>query len=145
LHNCIAHQDYTLKGRIAVVEAPETLLFTNLGEFLPGSVEEVIRRDAPPELYRNQFLVDEMMNLNMIDTIGSGIKRMFETQRQRNFPMPDYELNEPGSVKVRIIGKVVDKKYTRMLVAKSDLELMDVVALDKIQKGDRSRLVNSNG
>lgn len=135
LHNCIAHQDYMLGGRINVIEETESLLFTNVGDFLPGSVEEVIQRDAPPEFYRNRFLAEAMVNLNLIDTIGSGIKRMFETQRRRNFPMPDYDLSEPGRVRVRIIGKVVDEKYSRMLMAKSDLELMDVVALDKVQKG----------
>ena len=40
-----------------------------------------------------------MVSLNMIDTIGSGIKRMFRYQRQRFFPMPDYDLKEPGRVK----------------------------------------------
>jgi ATP-dependent DNA helicase RecG len=135
LHNCIAHQDYALGGRINVVEEPESLLFTNLGVFLPGSVEEVIRRDAPPELYRNRHLAEAMVNLNLIDTIGSGIKRMFTQQRRRNFPMPDYDLTEPGRVKVRIIGKVIDEKYTRMLSARPDLDLLDVIALDKVQKG----------
>ncbi len=38
-------------------------------------------------------------------------------------------------MKVRIIGKVIDEKYTRMLMARSDLDLMDVIALDKVQKG----------
>jgi ATP-dependent DNA helicase RecG len=71
----------------------------------------------------------------MIDTIGSGIKRMFTKQRQRNFPMPDYDLSEKGRVKVRIIGKVIDEKYTRMLMARTDLDLLDVIALDKVQKG----------
>jgi ATP-dependent DNA helicase RecG len=135
LHNCIAHQDYTLGGRINVVEDPESLLFTNLGEFLPGSVEEVIRRDAPPELYRNRLLAEAMVNLNMIDTIGSGIKRMFTTQRQRNFPMPDYDLSEARRVKVRIVGKVIDERYTRMLMQRTDLGLVEVIALDKVQKG----------
>jgi ATP-dependent DNA helicase RecG len=135
LHNAIAHQDYTQGARINVVEEPESLLFTNVGEFLPGSVEEVIRRDAPPELYRNRFLAEAMVNLNMIDTIGSGIKRMFTKQRQRYFPMPDYDLSEPGRVKVRIIGKVLDEKYTRVLMNRSELVLLDVIALDKVQKG----------
>jgi ATP-dependent DNA helicase RecG len=134
LHNSIAHEDYTQAGRINVVEEPDSLLFTNLGEFLPGSVEEVIRRDSPPDFYRNRSLAEAMVNLNMIDTIGSGIKRMFRVQRQRFFPMPDYDLKEPGRVKVRIIGKVMDEKYTRMLMSRSDLELMDVIALDKVQK-----------
>jgi ATP-dependent DNA helicase RecG len=135
LHNCIAHQDYRLHGRINVVEEPDSLLFTNLGDFLPGSIEEVILMDAPPEFYRNRFLAEAMVNLNMIDTIGSGIKRMFTMQRQRNFPMPDYNLNEPGRVKVRIIGKVIDDRYTRVLIERTDLGLWEVIALDKVQKG----------
>jgi restriction endonuclease S subunit len=68
---------YPMGGRINVVETPDTLLFTNLGSFLPGTVEEMIRSDALPEIYRNPFLAQAMVNLNMIDTIGSGIKRMF--------------------------------------------------------------------
>ncbi len=134
LHNCIAHQDYTQRGRINVVEEAESLIFTNLGDFLPGSVEEVIKSDAPPELYRNRFLAEAMVNLNMIDSIGSGIRRMFIKQRQRNFPMPDYTLHHLGRVKVRLLGKVLDERYTRMLIAKTDLDLMDVIALDKVQK-----------
>ena len=135
LHNCIAHEDYPKGGKINVVETPTSLLFTNVGMFLPGTVEEVIVRDAPPEVYPNRFLAEAMVNLNMIDTIGSGIKRMFTRQRQRNFPMPDYDLGEKERVKVRVIGEVIDDKYTRMLMARTDLDLLDVIALDKVQKG----------
>jgi len=93
LHNCIAHQDYELRGRINIVENPNELIFTNVGNFIPGNVETVITQDSPPEIYRNRFLADAMFNLNMIDTIGSGIKRMFEIQRNRFFPLPDYDLS----------------------------------------------------
>ena len=44
LNNCIAHQDYTKNGRINVVELNDQLVFTNLGSFIPGSVEKVIFR-----------------------------------------------------------------------------------------------------
>jgi ATP-dependent DNA helicase RecG len=135
LHNAIAHQDYTKGGRINIVEEAESLLFTNVGEFIPGSVEEAIRRDAPPEIYQNRFLAEAMVSLNMIDTIGSGIKRMFLRQKERSFPMPDYDLTEPGRVRVRIIGKILNERYTRMLMARTDLDLMAVIALDKVQKG----------
>ena len=133
LHNAIVHQDYAKGGHINVVEEPDSLLFTNLGDFLPGSVEEVIRLDSPPELYRNRLLAEAMVSFNMIDTIGSGIKRMFTKQRERFPPLPDYDLNELGRVKVRIIGKVIDEKYTRMLMVRTNLDLMDVIALDKVQ------------
>jgi len=134
LHNAIAHQDYTQAGRINIIEESESLLVTNLGHFIPGTVEEVIRRDAPPEKYRNPFLAGAMVNLNMIDTIGSGIKRMFQKQRQRFFPMPDYDLSESERVRVRLFGKILDENYTRFLIEKADLNLLDVMSLDKVQK-----------
>jgi ATP-dependent DNA helicase RecG len=134
LHNCIAHQDYPMGGRINVVETPDTLLFTNLGSFIPGTVEEMILSDAPPEIYRNPFLAHAMVNLNMIDTIGSGIKRMFTRQRERSFPLPDYELDDPKKVAVRLTGQVLDENYTQLLLSQTELDLMDVIALDKVQK-----------
>ncbi len=93
LHNCIAHQDYCLTGRINIVEKSDSLLFVNSGRFIPGSIENVILGDAPPDQYRNRFLAQAMVNLNMIDTIGSGVKRIFKIQRERFFPMPDYDLS----------------------------------------------------
>ena len=134
LHNCIAHQDYTMCGRINLVETPDTLLFTNLGSFIPGTVEKMILSDAPPEVYRNPFLAHAMVNLNMIDTIGSGIKRMFTRQRERSFPMPDYELQDPKKVIVRLTGQVLDENYTQLLLSQTELDLMDVIALDRVQK-----------
>lgn len=135
LHNCIAHQDYELGGRINVVERSDELLFTNLGTFLPGSVENVISTDAPLEQYRNYFLANAMVNLNMIDIIGSGIKKMFNLQRQRHFPLPDYDLDEPKRVKVRILGKIIDENYTRLLIKRPDLDMKTVIYIDKVQKG----------
>jgi ATP-dependent DNA helicase RecG len=135
LHNCIAHQDYSKAGRIIVVEQPDSLLFTNLGAFYPGSVEEVVVRDSPQEYSANPWLAQAMVNLNMIDTIGSGIKRTLRIQRERNFPMPTYDLSELERVKVRLIGQIIDPNYTRMLMSQTNLDLLDVIALDKVQKG----------
>ena len=134
LHNCIAHQDYTLGGRINVVETSDALLFTNLGSFIPGTVEDMIQSDSPPEIYRNPFLAQAMVNLNMIDTIGSGIKRMFMRQRDRSLPMPDYELDDPCKVVVRLTGRILDENYTQLLMSQAELDLLDVIALDKVQK-----------
>jgi ATP-dependent DNA helicase RecG len=134
LHNCIAHQDYNLGGRINVVETPDHLTLTNLGSFLPGSVETVVEQDAPPELYRNPFLAEAMVNLNMIDTQGGGIKRMFAKQRARFFPLPDFDLSDPGRVMVTIAGRILDERYTQLLMEKTDLDLRSVMLLDKVQK-----------
>src|SRR5262249_34965225 len=81
LDNCIAHQEYPRGGRINFVEQDDSLLFTNLGSFIPGTIERAIERDSPEEFYRNPWLAQAMVNLNMIDTIGSGVKRMFRKQK----------------------------------------------------------------
>lgn len=134
LHNAIAHQDYGLRGRINVVETPGALLITNVGGFLPGDVDKVIRQDAPLEIYRNPFLAEAMVNLNMIDTQGGGIKRMFERQMHRFFPMPDYNLIEPDRVQVNLPGSILDEQYSRLLMERADLDLWQVIQLDRVQK-----------
>jgi len=137
VHNCIAHQDYALRGRIVAVEFPDRVLLTNVGDFLPGDVETVIRQDAPQAIYRNPFLADAMVELNLIDTQGGGIKRMFETQRRRSFPLPDYDLTDTSRVAVTIHGRILDEHYTRLLMEGLDLDLDLVMLLDRLQKGMR--------
>jgi len=134
LHNCIAHQDYQLRGRVIVVEFPDHVILTNVGDFLPGDIETVIRQDAPQSIYRNTFLADAMVELNLIDTQGGGIKRMFETQRKRSFPLPDYDLVTPGVVTVSLNGRILDERYTRLLLERTDLDLEQVILLDRVQK-----------
>lgn len=134
LHNCIAHQDYELRGKINIVENPDELIFDNVGSFIPGNVETVIMQDSPPEIYRNPFLAHAMVNLNMIDTIGGGIKKMFKTQMQRFFPLPDYDLTQPEKVIVKISGRVLNENYTKLLIKNADMDLFTVMLLDKVQK-----------
>lgn len=133
INNCIAHQDYAKSGRINVIETDDQLIFTNYGSFIPGSVEKVIREDAPEEFYRNRFLATAMVNLKMVDTIGSGIRKIFNFQRVRFFPMPDYDLSD-NKVKVTIIGKNLDLKYATVLAQNQDLTLEEIIMLDKVQK-----------
>ena len=141
LNNCIAHQDYTLNGKINVVEHEDgKIIFINSGKFIPSSIEEVVISDAPEPIYRNPFLVEAMINLNMIDAIGSGIKRMFNIQRKKYFPLPDYEFTA-DKVKLTITGKVVDMNYARKVAAIPDLTLTDIIALDKVSK---SKVLNNN-
>lgn len=135
LHNAIAHQDYRRHGRIIVVEFPDRVLVTNVGDFLPGDIETVIRQDAPQALYRNPFLADAMVELNLIDTQGGGIKRMFETQRRRSFPLPDYDLGKPNEVTLSLTGRILDERYTRLLMERADIDLLQVMLLDRVQKG----------
>ncbi len=133
INNCIAHQDYSKSGMIDVAEREDQLEFSNIGSFIPGSIERVIIDNAPEKYYRNQFLCNAMVNLNMVDTIGSGIIKMFNFQRNRFFPLPDYDFSN-GQVKVKIIGKVIDIEYARILAKNQELTLAEIMILDKVQK-----------
>ena len=135
LNNAIAHQDYHRHGRIVVVEFPDRILLTNCGDFLPGDIEKVIQENAPQPIYRNPFLADAMVELNLIDTQGGGIKRMFDNQRRRSFPLPDYNLSDPSLVTVSIPGRILDERYSRLLMERTDLDLGLVMLLDRVQKG----------
>lgn len=143
LHNCIAHQDYGLGGKINVIEHPDRLVFANLGSFTPPSVEWMLEHQSPPEHYRNHWLIDGMVRLRMIDQIGSGIRRMFEMQRERFFPLPDFLIEDVSlgmpRVEVTISGKVLDTKYTQALMHVPDLDLHQVLLLDRVQKGQPLR------
>ncbi|MCU4306232.1 putative DNA binding domain-containing protein [Acinetobacter ursingii] len=134
LNNCIAHQDYRMGGNISIVEKEDsTLNLRNHGEFIPKSINNVIDNNAPEQLYRNRLLVEAMVNLKMIDTIGSGIRRMFKIQSERFFPLPDYDFSD-NQVSVTITGKVIDLNYAKKLAIVKDLTLHDIMLLDKIQK-----------
>lgn len=134
LNNCIAHQDYTMGGKIILIEKEDgELIFSNSGDFIPSSVEDVIKSDAPENRYRNPFLSNAMVNLNMIDTIGSGIKKLFNIQKNKFFPLPEYDLSD-HKVKVTITGKVLDLNYARKLAEDKTLSLFEIMLLDKVQK-----------
>lgn len=133
LHNCIAHQDYRQNQRIIVTERPDRLVLENAGRFFEGAPEDYVRGDKTPRGYRNPYLVQAMVELNMIDQMGYGIQRMYETQRRRYLPMPDYEVTGDAVV-MTVYGGVVDPAYTRVLMENGGLNLADVLALDRVQK-----------
>ena len=132
LNNAIAHQDYGRYGMINVIEEEDRLIFTNLGSFIPNSIKNVLINDAPEEHYRNRFLATAMVELGMVDTIGSGIRRMFNKQRERLFPMPDYDFSD-NKVKVTIVGKVMDIDYAMLLTRDKSLNLLEIEMLSRVQ------------
>lgn len=134
LNNAIAHQDYSKGARINVVEFEDDhLVFSNYGSFLPKSVEDVVLNDTPEEVYRNPFLVEAMKNLDMIETQGGGIRKIFNFQKQRFFPLPDYNF-EDNKVKVTITGKILDDNFAKIIIKNSNLGLDEIILLDKVQK-----------
>lgn len=136
LHNCIAHQDYTMQQRINFVENPTYLYYSNVGSFIPGTLENALTNEEPQAYFRNECLCRAMVDFNMIDTVSRGIKKMFNEQWRRHFPMPDYEIDAKNrKVSVRIYGNEINKQYTNLLKTNDSLTLWDCISLDAVQKG----------
>ncbi len=135
LNNCIAHQDYSMQGRINVEEFEDHLVFLNEGSFIPGTIENAMQPGFKPSYYRNPFLSEAMVQMDMIDTIAMGIPKVFQMQRKRYFPLPTYDLSDPTRVRVSVYGKTINESYSRLLYAKPDLPMDIVYLLDKVQKG----------
>ena len=142
LNNAIAHQDYSKMARIEIIEEEdEKLSFRNHGQFIPSSVEDVVNKDFPESFYRNPFLVEAMRNVNMVETEGGGIRKLFVQQKKRFFPMPIYDLSGQ-KVRCEIQGKVLDENFAKILVNNPDLSLPEIIMLDKVQKREYSSLTD---
>lgn len=134
INNCIAHQDYRLRGKINVEEFEDKLVFINEGAFIPETIEQALEPGYKPPYYRNVFLCNAMVNLYMIDTNSMGIPMMYQIQRDKCFPLPTYDLNTINRVKVTVYGKILDKNYTQLLYSDTDLNMRTVFLLDQVQK-----------
>lgn len=133
LHNCIAHQDYTKQERILVTEFSDSVKMENAGTFYDGLPTDYINGHKRPRRYRNRLLAEVMADLHMIDAMGYGIRDIYESQKSRYLPMPDYDIGG-DHVSVRVYGNVVDEAYSRLLIANAEMSIEDVVNLDRIQK-----------
>ena len=134
LHNCIAHQQFERNSRIIVTETENDLTFWNAGGFFDGSYEDYVLGTKTPSRYRNHFLAEAMVNIKMIDTKGLGIHTLFQKQRERYLPMPEYDLSDPSAVSLTIPGSVLDIDYSLMLIKHADLDLETAILLDRVQK-----------
>ena len=134
MNNCIAHTDYRAGNRIYVDEFEDRIKLTNPGTFLPGAIEPVLQSSYNPPFYRNQLLADAMVKFYMIDTASMGIRKVFRIQRDKFFPLPDYDLDTHNQVSVVILGKVIDDNYSRLLFKNREFDLTTVFLIDRVQK-----------
>lgn len=135
LNNSIAHSNYQLGGRIYVNEFDDKIKITNPGDFIPQKIENVLEVSYNPPFYRNQLLAEAMVAFHMIDTATLGIRRAYNIQKAKYFPMPDYDFSSGVQVEVTVYGKTLDDNYMHILYDHPELNLQDVFLLDRVQKG----------
>lgn len=76
INNCIAHQDYRLRGKINVEEFEDKLIFINEGAFIPETIEQALEPGYKPPYYRNTFLCNAMVNLYLLHLYRPGNKML---------------------------------------------------------------------
>ena len=135
LNNCIAHTNYRLGGKIYVNEFEDKIKFTNPGDFIPQKIENVLEASYNPPFYRNQLLAEAMVSFHMIDTAALGIRRAYKIQKDKYFPMPDYNVSTGTQVEVMVYGKSLNDNYMYILYDYPELDLQTVFLLDRVQKG----------
>lgn len=132
--NAIAHQDYSRGGKINVEEFSDRIVFMNEGSFIPGTLEKALQVGYKPPYYRNPFLADAMLNIGMLDQNAMGIRTICETAQQRCMSLPTYDLTDPNRVNVVLLNHEIDPAYTHILFEHPKLDILAVLALDKVQK-----------
>ncbi len=90
--------------------------------------------EKTPKKYRNPFLTKAMVNIKMIDSQGYGIHNMFESQKERYLPLPDYEGTTSENVVMHLPGIIIDENYSFMLMNNSNIKLDEAILLDRVQK-----------
>jgi ATP-dependent DNA helicase RecG len=128
LHNCLAHEDYTLQERIVLTEEPGFLTFSNGGFFLPGTIQNVLENGGPQKYYRNYCLCQGMVSFNMIDTIGHGIEKVFSEQKRRKCFLPEYTIdNVAKEVSVKVYARDNSDATDSFMMSEKNIERHDNV------------------
>ena len=97
-------------------------------------MEQVVKDNSPESHYRNPFLATAMMNLNLVETAGGGVRKLFEIQKKKFFPLPEYELSA-DKVKVTFTGKIINMDLARKVAKNPDISFDELFAVDKVAKG----------
>ena len=103
----------------------------SLVEMLPERLNAILSEMELPDDWSAGII--EEATIDDLETEGGGIKKLFEKQRQRLFPMPDYDLSK-SMVRVEVIGKVINETFAQILTENPTLSLNDIMLLDKVQK-----------
>ncbi|MDR7104525.1 ATP-dependent DNA helicase RecG [Pseudomonas sp. PvR086] len=72
--NALVHRDYSIEGMVVVDYNYERMIVTNPGIFYGGVTAENINRHQPR--HRNKALAKLLMNFQLVDRAGMGVKRM---------------------------------------------------------------------
>lgn len=135
INNAIMHADYTKSMRIDVMEIrDDSIVVCNSGSFLPGDIDKVVLSSISSSMCRNRLISETLYKLGLVESVGFGIKRMFYSQAERGFPLPEY-ITDNDRVCVRMTGHVINESVAT-IIEHNDLQMNEIISLDRYQKNE---------
>jgi ATP-dependent DNA helicase RecG len=137
--NSFVHRDWSNEGFIQIDQTANSLQFENPGEYKFKDLLELVKFPTQSKFYRNRLLADFMFEAGLIEQEASGIKRkIIEKQIERGLPLPNYSIIQSVWTKVFISSKVVNIEFARILLKRTDIDIKNIVLLDRIISGENS-------
>jgi ATP-dependent DNA helicase RecG len=112
--NAVTHRDYTVSEEVFIKHQLHELTVSSPGSFIGGITPYNILRHDP--VARNKTLADALLKMRLVESAGTGARRMFSTILQYGKRAPEYEADE-WRVKLCIHDGNFDERMARLVVS----------------------------
>ncbi|QXO96055.1 putative DNA binding domain-containing protein [Methanospirillum purgamenti] len=87
--NAVTHRDYTNPGEVLIRHASQELVVTSPGGFIGGiTLQNILRHESAP---RNRTLANAFLKLRLVESAGTGRRKIFIPMLEYGKRMPHYE------------------------------------------------------
>lgn len=139
LNNAVSHRDYTRLGAVHVQMHPNYLHMTNPGGFLEGiTLGNLLVHEPKP---RNPRLAEVFRRINLVETTGRGIDKIYMGQLRYGRSLPDYTQSNRDAIRLLLSSDEASLEFAAFVYnearAERPLSLDDLLILNHLRKEKR--------
>lgn len=110
--NAVTHRDYSQPGEVLIRHSPHELAITSPGGFIGGITLQNILRHEP--VSRNRTLANAFLKLRLVESAGTGRRKIFIPMLEYGKRIPRYEADE-SHVTLRVFDGAFDHAMARLI------------------------------
>jgi len=110
--NAVTHRDYSQPGEVLIRHSTHELAVTSPGGFIGGITLRNILRHEP--VARNRTLANAFLKLRLVESAGTGRRKIFISMLQYGKRIPRYEADE-SHVTLRVFNGAFDHAMARLI------------------------------
>lgn len=129
--NSFAHRDWNINLWNEIKQSPKQLEIRNPGKF-NADIEQVLHYNNIPN-YRNPAMCDFLKSINIMEREREGLQKVFKMQYKKGLKI-EYKFSDNRTDFI-LIGKVDNEDFARLVLKYSDMDLLQLMVLDKISEG----------